>query len=78
VLDLSWQVLDPGRFVESGHRNVPATLIGELQSLDGGASCAAAAGKTDTHIAPTAATAATAGRRPARRMPRRGLGIVSM
>ncbi|MFC5202316.1 hypothetical protein [Streptomyces kaempferi] len=31
VLDLSWQVLDPGRFVESGHRNVPATLIGELQ-----------------------------------------------
>ncbi|MFD8421522.1 hypothetical protein [Streptomyces sp. NPDC059466] len=31
ALDLSWQVLDPGRFVESGHRNVPATLIGELQ-----------------------------------------------
>jgi hypothetical protein len=31
--------------------------------LDGGASCVAAAGKTDTHIARTAATAATASRR---------------
>jgi hypothetical protein len=38
--------------------------------LDGGASCVAAAGKTDTHIAPTAATAATTSRR--------GLVIVSI
>ncbi|MGA5525268.1 hypothetical protein [Streptomyces pseudogriseolus] len=30
-VDLSWQVLDPARFVASGVRDVPALLIGELQ-----------------------------------------------
>ncbi|WP_206328320.1 hypothetical protein [Streptomyces sp. S3(2020)] len=30
-VDLSWQVLDPARFVASGHRNVPGLLLGELQ-----------------------------------------------
>ncbi|MEH0423846.1 hypothetical protein [Streptomyces sp. B21-083] len=30
-LDLSWQVIDPARFVGSGHRDVPGLLIGELQ-----------------------------------------------
>ncbi|MPY47003.1 hypothetical protein FNH04_46065, partial [Streptomyces phyllanthi] len=29
--ELSWQVLDPARFVASGHRNVPALILGELQ-----------------------------------------------
>ncbi|MFI8190818.1 hypothetical protein ACIF8T_18720 [Streptomyces sp. NPDC085946] len=29
--DLSWQVLDPARFVASGVRDVPAMLLGELQ-----------------------------------------------
>ncbi|MEV0735989.1 hypothetical protein AB0I51_08460 [Streptomyces sp. NPDC050549] len=31
AVDLSWQVLDPVRFVASGHRNVPGLLLGELQ-----------------------------------------------
>jgi hypothetical protein len=31
VVDLSWQVLDPVRFVASGHRDVPGLLLGELQ-----------------------------------------------
>ncbi|MFF1724397.1 hypothetical protein [Streptomyces sviceus] len=31
VVDLSWQVLDPARFVASGHRDVPGLLLGELQ-----------------------------------------------
>ncbi|MFI1175640.1 hypothetical protein [Streptomyces melanogenes] len=31
VLDLSWQVAEPGRFVASGHRNVPRLLLGELE-----------------------------------------------
>ncbi|WP_206302301.1 hypothetical protein [Streptomyces sp. WAC 01438] len=30
-VDVSWQVLDPARFVASGIRDVPALLIGELQ-----------------------------------------------
>ena len=30
-IDVSWQVVDPGRFVGSGHRDVPGLLIGELQ-----------------------------------------------
>ncbi|MBX7547195.1 hypothetical protein ABZX95_18700 [Streptomyces sp. NPDC004232] len=30
-IDLSWQVLDPARFVASGHRDVPALVLGELQ-----------------------------------------------
>ncbi|MDX2542676.1 hypothetical protein ACOT81_18225 [Streptomyces sp. WI04-05B] len=30
-LDMSWQVVDPARFVGSGHRDVPGLLIGELQ-----------------------------------------------
>ncbi|GGP93576.1 hypothetical protein GCM10010233_07190 [Streptomyces pseudogriseolus] len=30
-VDLTWQVLDPARFVASGIRDVPALLIGELQ-----------------------------------------------
>ncbi|WP_198602494.1 hypothetical protein [Streptomyces sp. DH-12] len=30
-VDVSWQVLDPARFVASGVRDVPALLIGELQ-----------------------------------------------
>ena len=48
-----------------------AWAVGPARSaLDGGASWAAEAGKTDTHIAPTAATTATASRR--------GLGIVSI
>ncbi|MGW1726960.1 hypothetical protein ACWCQK_29055 [Streptomyces sp. NPDC002306] len=31
VVDLSWQVLDPVRFVASGHRDVPGLLLNELQ-----------------------------------------------
>ncbi|MFF4904269.1 hypothetical protein ACFY2T_05375 [Streptomyces sp. NPDC001260] len=31
AVDLSWQVLDPARFVASGHRDVPALALGELQ-----------------------------------------------
>ncbi|WP_369377041.1 hypothetical protein [Streptomyces sp. cg36] len=31
VLDLSWQVADPGQFVASGHRDVPRLLLGELE-----------------------------------------------
>ncbi|MGI5457063.1 hypothetical protein ACQEWB_28665 [Streptomyces sp. CA-249302] len=30
-VELSWQVLDPARFVASGHRDVPALVLGELQ-----------------------------------------------
>ncbi|MGW1258063.1 hypothetical protein ACWD5Q_23480 [Streptomyces sp. NPDC002513] len=30
-VDLSWQVLDPARFVASGHRDVPGLVLGELQ-----------------------------------------------
>ncbi|WP_330290565.1 hypothetical protein [Streptomyces sp. NBC_00576] len=30
-IDMSWQVIDPARFVGSGHRDVPGLLIGELQ-----------------------------------------------
>jgi len=30
-VDMSWQVVDPARFVGSGHRDVPGLLIGELQ-----------------------------------------------
>ncbi|MEU6364804.1 hypothetical protein ABZ876_03400 [Streptomyces sp. NPDC046931] len=30
-VDLSWQVLDPARFVASGHRDVPGLILGELQ-----------------------------------------------
>ncbi|GAA2266661.1 hypothetical protein GCM10010145_36370 [Streptomyces ruber] len=30
-IDVSWQVLDPARFVASGVRDVPALLLGELQ-----------------------------------------------
>ncbi|MEU9915318.1 hypothetical protein [Streptomyces sp. NPDC051001] len=30
-VDLSWQVLDPARFVACGHRDVPGLLLGELQ-----------------------------------------------
>ncbi|MEV0121010.1 hypothetical protein AB0I16_05515 [Streptomyces sp. NPDC050703] len=30
-IDLSWQVTDPAAFVRSGHRDVPALLLGELQ-----------------------------------------------
>ncbi|WP_203731669.1 hypothetical protein [Streptomyces sp. SID12501] len=30
-IDMSWQVVDPARFVGSGHRDVPGLLIGELQ-----------------------------------------------
>ncbi|MFF8725574.1 hypothetical protein ACF073_03645 [Streptomyces sp. NPDC015171] len=31
AVDLSWQVLDPARFVASGHRDVPKAVLGELQ-----------------------------------------------
>ncbi|MET8946323.1 hypothetical protein ABZX30_22755 [Streptomyces sp. NPDC004542] len=31
AVDLDWQVLDPARFVATGHRDVPALLLGELQ-----------------------------------------------
>jgi hypothetical protein len=31
AVDISWQVLDPARFVASGHRDVPGLLLGELQ-----------------------------------------------
>ncbi|MFC8514285.1 hypothetical protein [Streptomyces sp. NPDC057257] len=31
AVELSWQVLDPARFVASGHRDVPALVLGELQ-----------------------------------------------
>ncbi|MEV0206098.1 hypothetical protein AB0H97_12940 [Streptomyces sp. NPDC050788] len=31
TIDLSWQVVDPAGFVRSGHRDVPALLLGELQ-----------------------------------------------
>jgi len=31
AVDLSWQVLDPARFVASGHRDVPTLALGELQ-----------------------------------------------
>ncbi|OKK05934.1 hypothetical protein AMK26_07500 [Streptomyces sp. CB03234] len=31
VAELSWQVVDPARFVESGHRDVPRLLLGELE-----------------------------------------------
>ncbi|GAA2248849.1 hypothetical protein GCM10010232_40310 [Streptomyces amakusaensis] len=31
AVDLSWQVANPGQFVRSGHRDVPALLVGELQ-----------------------------------------------
>jgi hypothetical protein len=31
AVDLSWQVLDPVRFVASGHRDVPGLVLGELQ-----------------------------------------------
>ncbi|MEU6774618.1 hypothetical protein [Streptomyces sp. NPDC046759] len=31
AVDLSWQVLDAARFVASGHRDVPALVLGELQ-----------------------------------------------
>ncbi|MFK0107257.1 CHAT domain-containing protein [Streptomyces sp. NPDC091217] len=31
AVDLSWQVLDPARFVASGYRDVPALLLGELR-----------------------------------------------
>ncbi|MFF1694428.1 hypothetical protein ACFVXC_12470 [Streptomyces sp. NPDC058257] len=31
AVDLSWQVVAPADFVRSGHRNVPALLLGELQ-----------------------------------------------
>ncbi|MFI1885445.1 hypothetical protein [Streptomyces jumonjinensis] len=31
AVDLSWQVADPAQFVRSGHRDVPALLVGELQ-----------------------------------------------
>ncbi|MFI2209041.1 hypothetical protein [Streptomyces sp. NPDC020141] len=30
-VDLSWQVADPALFVKSGHRDVPALLVGDLQ-----------------------------------------------
>ncbi|GAA3033296.1 hypothetical protein [Streptomyces glomeratus] len=30
-VDLSWQVVDPARFVASGHRDVPGLILGELQ-----------------------------------------------
>lgn len=30
-VDLSWQVLDPARFVATGYRDVPKLLLGELQ-----------------------------------------------
>ncbi|MCH0563284.1 hypothetical protein [Streptomyces sp. MUM 2J] len=30
-VDFSWQVLDPARFVASGHRDVPEMLVGQLQ-----------------------------------------------
>lgn len=30
-VELSWQVLDPARFVASGHRDVPGLLVSELQ-----------------------------------------------
>ncbi|WP_199847900.1 hypothetical protein [Streptomyces dysideae] len=32
-VDLSWQVLDPARFVASGHRDVPKLLLGTLQQV---------------------------------------------
>ncbi|MGW2637656.1 hypothetical protein [Streptomyces sp. NPDC001348] len=31
AVDLSWQVLDPARFVATGYRDVPKLLLGELQ-----------------------------------------------
>ncbi|MCX4691588.1 hypothetical protein [Streptomyces sp. NBC_01408] len=31
VVELSWRVADPARFVESGHRDVPRLLLGELE-----------------------------------------------
>ncbi|MGW2225421.1 hypothetical protein [Streptomyces formicae] len=31
TVDLSWQVIDPAAFVQGGHRDVPALLLGELQ-----------------------------------------------
>ncbi|MFC8920739.1 hypothetical protein ACFT5C_33915 [Streptomyces sp. NPDC057116] len=31
VAEVSWQVADPARFVESGHRDVPRLLLGELE-----------------------------------------------
>ncbi|MFE9405332.1 hypothetical protein ACFYNY_26960 [Streptomyces sp. NPDC006530] len=31
VVDLSWQVVQPDRFVASGHRDVPRLLVGELE-----------------------------------------------
>ncbi|WP_199547350.1 hypothetical protein [Streptomyces sp. N35] len=31
VVDLSWQVAEPGRFVACGHRNVPRLVLGELE-----------------------------------------------
>ncbi|WCD88079.1 hypothetical protein KPP03845_104484 [Streptomyces xanthophaeus] len=31
VVELSWRVSDPARFVESGHRHVPRLLLGELE-----------------------------------------------
>ncbi|GAA2503474.1 hypothetical protein [Streptomyces gobitricini] len=31
IAELSWQVADPARFVESGHRDVPRLLLGELE-----------------------------------------------
>ncbi|MCX5060777.1 MULTISPECIES: hypothetical protein [unclassified Streptomyces] len=31
AVELSWQVLDPARFVASGHRDVPGLVLGELQ-----------------------------------------------
>ncbi|MFE0099597.1 hypothetical protein [Streptomyces sp. NPDC059009] len=30
-VDLTWQVVDPAAFVQSGHRDVPVLLLGELQ-----------------------------------------------
>ncbi|WP_412077095.1 hypothetical protein ACLF6K_19395 [Streptomyces xanthophaeus] len=31
VVEVSWRVADPARFVESGHRDVPRLLLGELE-----------------------------------------------
>lgn len=31
VVEISWQVTDPARFVESRHRDVPRLLLGELE-----------------------------------------------
>lgn len=33
AVDLSWMVTDPARFVSSGHRHVPALVLGELQQV---------------------------------------------